>query len=137
MGLGDLRSALATRLATASVKQVYARPPEVPAQSPSVVVGEITWTVVPGEREVSHYTTTVEVWVSRLATDDAAIALAETVVEEIRAALAGAVTLGGSVAHAFVTGGTGNRWFELGGALWLVTSLVVEATVRQTRGYTP
>lgn len=133
--IATIRSALAARLATASTKAVYARPPEVPATSPAVVIGEITWTAIPGEREITTYAASVEVWVERRSTDDAAISAAETVVDEIRAALAGAVTLGSTVRHAFVTAGTGNRWLVVGASEWLVTSLTVEVSVGVTRSY--
>lgn len=137
MGFAAVRSALAARLAATSAAAVYARPPEVPAASPALVIGAITWTVVAGEREVTRSEIALEVWVERTDTDDAAIGAAEALVDEIRAALAASVSLGGAVSHAFVTGGTGNDWRLVGASEWLVVTLTVEVVERITRGYSP
>ena len=135
--LAEIRTALAARLDTATIEQVYLRPPEIPGSDVSAVIGAITWRATPGEREVTVFDAAVEVWVARRDDDSSAIAKAEAAVDEIRASLAGAVTLGGQVTHAFVVAGTGNTWVLVGGSEWLVTSLTVEITVRQSRGYAP
>lgn len=135
--LSDVRAAVAAK-ATPIVRAVYPRLPETIAVSPALVLGQMTWTTTPGNRELTVWSFPLELYVARAASDDRTIAAADELIEALRSAYAQGITLAstGSTAQAVIRGGRADEWPTIGTGEFLLVTLDLEVTQHVAREYT-
>lgn len=135
--LAEVR-ALVIEKAAPLVRSTYPRLPETITAAPALVVGQMTWTQTPGNREVTVYRFPIELYVARAASDDRTIAAADELVDALRAAFVDGVTLSASqsTVQAVIRSGRATEWPTIGGTEFLRVTMDLEVTQRLTRNYT-
>lgn len=136
--LATARSAIIAKAAgIAGIGSTYARLPETIGTSPAIVLGPVTWTTTPGDRERSVYTWELWLYVERLATDDQTIATADDFIDLVQAAYASGITLGQSgTTQCVIRGGRADEWVTVGNADYLRVTFTLELLSTRQRGYT-
>ena len=121
----------------AGIRATYVRLPETIGAAPALVLGQMTWTTVPGNRERSIYTFELDLFVERVADDDRAIATTDDLIDLIQAAYALTITLGQSgTTQATILGGSSNSWVTVGASEYLRTRFVYVLESTRTAAYT-
>ena len=120
------------------IRGAFPRVPETIPATPAVVLGQMTWTTIPGDRERTTYTFDLLLYVERTSTDDRVISTTDDLVDLIQAAYASGITLGqgGQTTQCVIRGGSSNEWVSIGEALYLVTKFQLELSSSRQRGYT-
>ena len=138
--LGAIRTAiLATASGVAGISRAYPRLPEAIAGTPAIVLGQMTWTSVPGQvADIDTYTFDLWLYVERLATDDQTISTADDFIGLILAAFSQGITLGnaGSTRSALIRGGRANEWVKIGGSEYMRVGFHLEVSARPARNRT-
>jgi hypothetical protein len=129
---------IAKGAAIAGMRKAYPRLPETIAASPAIVLGQMTWQTIPGDRERTAYTFDLDLYVERSADDDRTIAAADDLIDLVQAAYAAGITLGqgGQTSQCVIRGGASNLWVEIGAAEYLLTRFQLELSASRQRGYT-
>ncbi len=106
--------------------------------APAIVLGQMTWTTTPGDRERSIYNFELDLYVERIADDDRTIATTDDLIDLIQAAYALGITLGqgGTTQQAVIRGGSSNSWETKGASEYLVTRFIYSLESSRQRGYT-
>ncbi len=136
--LSTARAAIIAKAATVSgVRGTYARLPETIPMAPAVVLGQMTWTTIPGNRERTDYTFELSLFVERLRSDDQTIAKADDLIELIQIAYASGITLAQiGTTQCTIRGGAANIWPTIGKAEYLQVKFLLHLESSLTRGYT-
>ncbi len=137
--LSDARSAIIAKAATvAGVTYTYARMPETLSGSPAIVLGPVTWTTIPGDRERTTYAFELTLYQERLGDDDPTIAAVDDLIDLVQAAYVLGITLGqgGQTSQCVIRGGSANEWVTIGETIYLTAKFQLELSASRQRGYT-
>ena len=136
--LSSARAAIIAKAAgIAGIGSTYARLPETIGSAPAIVLGPVTWTTQPGDRERTSYQFELWLYVERLASDDQTIATADDFIDLVQAAYAAGITLGLSgTTQCVIRGGAANEWVTVGEAEYLRVTFRLELASTRQRGYT-
>ncbi len=136
--LSQARTAIIAKAAgVAGVRSTYPRLPDVLGPTPAVVLGQASWTTIPGNRERRTYTFALDLYVKRDATDDRTIATADDLMDLIEQAYILGITLGQiGTTQCVIRGGTSNNWRTIDNVEYLVISWALHLESSLTRGYT-
>ena len=136
--LGDARAAIILKAAgIAGVTYTYARQPETLSGSPAIVLGEVTWTTIPGDRERTTYSFGLTAFIERMGDDDPTIAAMDDLIDLVQAAYAAGITLGQTAltTQCVIRGGSANEWVAIGETLYLTARFEIELSSTRQRGY--
>ena len=137
--LSTARTAITAKAAgVAGVTYAYARMPETIAGSPAIVLGPVTWTTIPGDRERTTYIFELILYQERLGDDDPTIAAVDDLIDLVQAAFVSGITLGqtGQTTQCVIVGGAANEWASIGETLYLTATFQIELSSTRQRGYT-
>jgi hypothetical protein len=136
--LSEARTAIIAKgAAVTGIRSALPRLPETIPAAPALVLGQVTWTTIPGDRERSAYAFELILYVERTSTDDRAIAATDDLIDLIQAAYAQGITLGSSdTTQCVIRGGASNEWVSIGDAEYLATTFRLDLSSSRQRGYT-
>ena len=121
----------------AGIRGAYVRLPEVIKMAPAIVLGQMSWTTTPGNRERTTYNFELDLYVERIADDDRTIATTDDLIDLIQAAYALGITLAQSgTTQAVIRGGSSNSWVTVGASEYLRTRFVYSLESTRTANYT-
>lgn len=141
--LGDARAAIIAKgtalVDTANaraIQYVYPRLPES-INGPALVLGQFTWTQIPGDRERTTYEFEMTLFIPKLGDDDATIDLADELIDVVADAFSKGITLNaGITTECVIRGGTANTWAKIGETIYLLVVFRLELKASRVRGYT-
>lgn len=137
--LSDARAAIIAKAAgIVGVTYTYSRMPDTLSGSPAIVLGQMTWTTIPGDRERTTYSFELTLYQERLGDDAPTIAAVDDLIDLIQAAYVSGVTLGqtGLTTQCVIRGGAANEWITIGETIYLTATFAVELSATRPRGYT-
>ena len=137
--LADARASIIAKGAgVAGIRKAYSRLPETIPMAPAIVLGQITWTTTPGDRERTDYLFELTLYVERLRSDDQTIAKADDLIALIQAAYSQGITLGAQpgTTQCVIRGGSANSWPTIGKAEYLAVKFALHLEASMARGYT-
>lgn len=138
--LSTARAAIIAKGAgVAGIRAALPRLPETIPASPAIVLGQMTWSKIPGDRERTTLLFDLELYVERLATDDRTIATADDLIELVEQAYTQGITLGlspGGTTQCVIRSGSANTWPTIGSTEYLLVRWQLELSATRQRGYT-
>ena len=137
--LADARTAIIAKAAgIAGIAYAYPRVPETLSGSPAIILGPVTWTTIPGNRERTTYAFDLTLYQERLGDDAPTIAAVDDFIDLVQAAYVSGITLGqtGQTTQCVIRGGAANEWVTIGDTIYLTCTFQLELSATRQRGYT-
>lgn len=137
--LSVARAAIAAKgAAIPGIKYAYPRMPDTIAGSPALVLGQFTWTTIPGDRERTTYTFELGLYVEWNSEDDQAIAEMDDMLDLVQEHYAKGITLGqtGETTECDILGGVANESAQIGDTIYLNATIRLVLKASRQRGYT-